>query len=284
MEIAIICLGYLKNAAGAALLAEYFADWADFYLHIDAKSDISPYVETAAKHANIRFAEQRFPIFWGGFNTIRACAAVIEQALRAKNYDRIAFITEDTIPLIGRSEFQNCMCEPTEWIQTYPTANEEWVARYKGFYFFDSLPTNPRHVDPLDRLWTPEALASLKRLEALQQRGKAKIDRMFGGGTWWCLTRQQIDKFLLHYRTNDHVRESFEFAAIPEEQYIHTVLGPLPENRIFVHTDWSRDPRPYAFQSVEEINAVDARGAPMLRKVALGVPEIEAFVRALARH
>ncbi len=283
MEIAIICLGYLKNAAGVSLLAEYFADWADFYLHIDAKSDISPYSEAAAAHTNIRFAQRRFPIFWGGFNTINACVATIEQALRTKNYDRIAFITEDTIPLIGRSEFLKCMSDRTEWIQIYPTTNEEWIARYQGFYFFDSLPTNPRHVDPLQRSWTPEALASLKRLETLQQTGKATIDRMYGGGTWWSLTRAQIDKFLLHHRTNNHVRESFEFAAIPEEQYIHTILGPLAGNRIFVHTDWSRDPRPYVFKSIEEITCVDAHGAPMLRKVALGIPGIEAFVRSLAR-
>ncbi|MBP2151726.1 beta-1,6-N-acetylglucosaminyltransferase [Xanthobacter autotrophicus DSM 597] len=283
MEIAIICLGYLKSATGAALLADYFADWADFYIHIDAKSDISPYSHAAATHANIRLAERRFPIFWGGFNTIRACVTTIEQALRAKNYDRIAFITEDTIPLVGRSEFLRCMSEPTEWIQTYRSTNEEWIARYRGFYFFDSLATNPRHVPPLDRRWTTHELASLKRLEALQQRGKANIELMFGGGTWWCLSRAQIDKFLLHYHANDHVRESFEFSAIPEEQYIHTVLGSLAESRTFVHTDWSRDPRPYVFQSIDEISSLDARGAPMLRKVALDVPEIETFVRSLAR-
>ena len=284
MEIAIICLGYLRNSAGAAILSEYFEDWADLYLHIDAKSDISPYNAAAAIRPNIYLAERRFPIFWGGFNTIRACVTTIEQALRTKNYDRIAFITEDTIPIISRSEFLKCMSTHTEWIQIYPTSKQEWIARYEGFYFFDSLPTNPRHVDPLARSWTAEALDSLKRLEALQQRGKAKLDRMFDGGSWWCLTRTQIDKFLKHYRTNVHVRESFEFSAIPEEQYVHTVLGPLPENRIFVHTDWSRDPRPYVFQSVDEINAMDAHGAPMLRKVALGVPEIEAFVRSLAHR
>lgn len=283
MNIAVICLGYMKNAAGAALLAKYFEDLADLYLHIDAKSDIAPYARVKDSHANITLAETRFPIFWGGFNTVRACVTTIEQALRTKDYGRIAFITEDTIPLISRSEFYRRMTSSTEWIQIYPTTNPDWIARYEHFFFFDSYATNPRTTQRLDRAWTPEMLATTKRLEALWEKGKVRIPRLFDGGSWWCLNRDKIDKFISQYHADLHLRESFEFSAIPEEQYIHTILGPILDTKSFVFTDWNRQPRPYVFSSMMEIRNIDTRDTPMLRKVAIGVSEIESFVRELAK-
>lgn len=282
MNMAMICLGYMPNPSGAALLAEYFDGIADFYLHVDAKSEIAPYAQAAARQANITLAETRYPIFWGGFNTVRACVAAIEQALRAKSYDRIGFITEDTIPLIAKSDFLTRMSGPTEWIQIYPTSDPTWLARYEQFFYFDSFATNPRTVERLARAWTPEMVSDIQRLDALQRRGKARPATLFDGGTWWCLTRPHIDTFLSSYHTDAHLRESFEFSAIPEEQYIHTVIGPLAQTRALVFTDWTREPRPYVFRSMDAIRSAKSGDTPMLRKVAVGVPEIEQFVRDLA--
>lgn len=282
MTMAVVCLGYMQSAAGAALLAHYFDGIADVYVHVDAKSDAAPYEAVAKLNGNITLSELRFPIFWGGFNTVKACVATIEQALRTANYDRIAFLTEDTIPLIPKTEFRERMSDDVEWIQIYPTSDPKWIARYENYFYLDSFATNPRTTERLDRAWTPEMIATIKRMEALQKTGKAQLNPMFDGGTWWCLTRAQVDKFIASYHSDAHLRESFEFSAIPEEQYIHTVIGPLPRTKALVFTDWTRTPRPYIFRSVAEIKAANTRDTPMLRKVAVGKPEIEDFVRDLA--
>lgn len=284
MSLAIICLCYMKSAAGASLLADYFADIGDLYIHTDAKADITPYAEAATRHPNITLADVRFPIFWGGFNTVKACIATIQQAIRTKDYARIAFITEDTIPLIAKSEFAARMKSDIEWIQIHPTGHPDWIARYERFFFLDSFATNPRTIVRLDRAWTPEMVDSVRRLGLLQQKGKAKINRMFDGGTWWSLTRPHIDKFLTTYHSDLHLRESFEFSAIPEEQYIHCVIGPLANAKALVFTDWTREPRPYVFRSMAAIKEAKTRDTPMLRKVAVGTSDIEDFVRDLARR
>ncbi|MEP9353632.1 beta-1,6-N-acetylglucosaminyltransferase [Xanthobacter sp. KR7-65] len=283
MKIAVACLAYMKNPAGAAVLAEYFRDAADLYLHVDAKSDISPYVDVQSLHPNVVLAAERHPIFWGGFNTVKACVSTIKQAVATKDYERILFITEDTIPLLGRSTFCERMSSSTEWIQIYPSDRIECLTRYTRYFFYDSFATTPRHCEINQREWTPDMVTAVGRLDSLMKRGKAPIHQMFTGGTWWGLTRASIDKFISRYEQDEHLRESFEFSAIPEEQYLHTVLGNLPDARPLVYTDFGRYPQPYVFQSVAEIAAAETHGAPMLRKVPVGVPEIEAYIRELAR-
>ncbi|ABS69034.1 hypothetical protein Xaut_3809 [Xanthobacter versatilis] len=280
-KIAIVCLAYMKTASGVALLADYFKDIAHIYVHVDSKSDATPYKEISALHPNLTLSKERFPIFWGGFNTVRACVKTIEQAQENEEYDRFLFITEDTIPIINRTRFLESMQSEIEWIQTGPTHNPDRLKRYNGFYFYDSYSTTPRPCRVTERDWSPEMSRSILQMEKLRRAGKTNIETLYAGGTWWGLSRPSIEKFISSYNTNIHLRHSFEFSAIPEEHYIHTVLGKIENPKPLVYTDWSRNPTPYIFKTEDELRSIDANGAPMLRKVTVGAPQIENFVRSL---
>ncbi|MEJ1933327.1 beta-1,6-N-acetylglucosaminyltransferase, partial [Nostoc sp. NIES-2111] len=283
MRTAVICLAYMRSAAGVELLANYLARTsADLYVHVDAKSDPAPYVNAAAQNPSIRLIAQRHAIFWGGFNTIRAMVAGLEAARATADYWRFVFLTEDTIPIVSPAEFDRRMSSDAEFIETKPTSNPAIWDRYNRYFFLDSFATTPRPCRTVEREITAEHSRALYRMDALRSVGKVPLSDLRHGGTWWALTKRATERFLTSYWTDARLRESFEFSAISEEQYPHTVLGDLGATAPALFADWSRTPTPFVFRTAAEIATIDSKGATFLRKVQVGEPSIQDFVLSLA--
>ena len=282
MRTAVICLAYLKDSQGVSVLAEYFADTpTDLFIHIDAKSDQSAYIEFAKDKKHVHVVPTRLPIYWGGFNTVRACINSIQYAKSTADYSRYAFLTEDTIPLVPQKEFINRMSSDVEFIETRNTTNQKNWDRYNKFFFFDSLATTPRYCLTNEREISPDILLAFTRLTQARAQGKAAVRTLYHGGTWWALTAQAIEKVLRSYREDGHLRQSFEFSAIPEEQYFHTILGEIPNSLPMIFTEWNRDPAPYVYKTASEIKATDTLNRTFLRKVRYTDESIRDYVRDL---
>ena len=105
--------------------------------------------------------------------------------------------------------------------------------------------------------------------------------------TWWGLSGRAIEEILLHYHHNAHMRESFEFACIPEEQYFHTILGNSRCRfvaRDFLKDDFSRNPAPWVFHTAEELRAARMMPFLFLRKVDMGSPIVSQHFASLQRE
>jgi hypothetical protein len=282
MRTAVVCLAYLKNVDGVKILADYFSDTeTDLYIHVDAKSDASAYQDFAKDRHNVFLTPNRFPIYWGGFNTVRSAIASLEYARRSAEYGRFLFLTEDTIPIVSKAEFAKRMSSDVEFFETKIASGQNMIDRYNGFFYFDSFATTPRPCPTVARAVTAEDLLALSRLNRLRDKGKVVLKDIHHGGTWWGLTAQAVNKIVSSYYAEEHLRESFEFSAIPEEQYFHTILR-LEKSEPLLFTDWSRNPTPFVFRTSEEIAEVDAKGRTFLRKVDIKSESIKDFVRSLA--
>ncbi len=283
-RVAVICVGYLGNPAGVVRLARYFAAaGARLYVHIDAKTEIAPYATAVADLRNVVLLERRQRIYWGGFSLVRAVIEAIGAARADAEYDRFCLLTEDTVPLLDAASFQSSMAQDCEFMHVYHDFGEELWQRYRGFYCFDAAATNPRSR-PGERVIAVELTEALGRLEALRRRGKYAIARMHHGSTWWALSRRAIDEILLQWTHNTHLRESFEFSMIPEEQYFQTILGNAARRfvfRPFMHADFNREPRPYVYRTAAEL--AELRTMPLLfaRKGALESAEVTEFIARL---
>jgi hypothetical protein len=282
MRVAVICVAYLNDAAGVELLSRYFSDFGDLYLHVDAKADASHYRER--KYASELVHMPRREIYWGGFNLVRVIIDGLTLARQRRAYDRFMVVTEDTIPTVARSQMIEALTSPTEFFDTRPVneASVEIAARYRDFYYLDSAATLPKITKLSDRQLTPKMILDINRAERAMSRGKKPVPTLRHGSGWWCLSSEAVDKVLDSYARDEWLRDSFEFSALPEEQYFHTLLGPLPDSHALVYTDWSRQPKPYRFMSLDEVKTARVGRALMLRKVPLSEPNIAQYVFELA--
>ena len=75
-------------------------------------------------------------------------------------------------------------------------------ARYDGWYYFDSIVTNPRHSPPQDRRVDDRMLSDIQRLSQLHTRGKHPLPELRHGSTWWALTDEAVARILEVHDTN----------------------------------------------------------------------------------
>ena len=284
-RIAVICLGYLGDPAGVVRLARYFAAaGARLYVHIDAAVDVAPYRQALAGIQNAILLRRQNRIYWGGFSLIRTVIDAIGVARADGPCDRICLMTEDSVPLIEASTFRELMSGADEFIKADHIQGGEIEQRYRGFYLFDCAATSPRS-EPVAREISPELITAVARLEELRARGKLPIGRLYHGSTYWALTARAVDEILLHWERSPHMRESFEFSMIPEEQYFHTILGNAARRftfRPFMYADFTQQPRPFVYHAMSELRALRSLPLPFARKAALGSAEATGFVQMLS--
>jgi core-2/I-Branching enzyme len=286
MRIAVLCVAYVGDPTGIALLAEYFAAInADVYVHVDKKCDITPYAGLPAKYGNVHLLEDRTEYFWGGFNGARAVISALSFASRRRDYDRYIYITEDTAPLVHGRALLRLLAEDIE-LFTANLISEDWVRRrYDGFFYYDGRPINPRLDNQEDKEITSEFLHGIGRLTALRERGKYPLKDLYHGPAYFALTAKAIMELLYVCHNNEHLTTSFEFSAIPEEQYFQTILGNSANNYVFrpcILMDMSGDPRPFIYHTASELQILSTRGVPFARKIAASVPQVADFVRRLS--
>jgi hypothetical protein len=293
-------MAYLGPAAGVALLVRYFARAdADIWLHVDAASDASDYQALAERTANLHLVAPRRRCWWGGFNGALAVLGAAAAALKKRHYDRLLYLTEDSVPLRPLDELQACFAEDIEYIEmtcTAPPAGETYEAgtqefldevqdRYERFYCYDCDAMNYRCWDYRDWVVTPAMEVQVARLAKLRARGKAKLPGLWHGPAYWALTTAAVKELLTTHRRDVELRESFEFSAIPEEQYYHTILGNSPQCRgymPFMLMDFTREPRPFVFCTAEELMDLQRHPHLFARKIDFHSESVMAFVEKLA--
>jgi hypothetical protein len=306
LQLAVICVAYLGSAAGVELLGRYFGGagagaGADIWLHVDAATDIAEYQALAERTANLHLAAPRLRCWWGGFNGARAVLATAAAALEKKRYDRFIYLTEDSVPLMRLRDLQDRLVEDIEYIDctcteppagsSYPSDLQDFLkevqARYDGYYCYDCDAMNFRHVDSNTWIVTQAMELQMARLAKLRARGKVRLPALWTGNAYWALSADALEEILSQHQKNEHLRESFEFSAIPEEQYYHTILGNSRRRREhapFMLMDFTREPRPFIFRAADELAALQEHPHLFARKVDIHSESVVRFVEQLARH
>lgn len=289
MRLAVICLGYLQSPAGIEMLARYFACLsADLYIHIDAKVSDAEYRAVPSRYPHAHLLAERLPIWWGGFNWVRATISAIRSARAAKTYDRYLLLSEDTVPLLAPTALAAHLEQDVEFLHSYPVPADRHDLkrrRYEGWYYFDCGTTCPRTFVPEDRTVDEGLPLAMQRLSLIRERGKYPVAELRCGSGWWALTDEAVARVLEVLDTCPWLHQSLEFSACPDEQYVQTILGlsNWPRKcRPFIHTDFSRDVKPYVYGTQAELAALQGGPCCMVRKVDIASPEIAAYMHGLA--
>lgn len=230
-----------------------------FVLHVDAKVNIEEYSKLLRKRENILICSNRYKIYWGGFNMIRATIEMSGIALSDNSIENFCLISDDTFALHEPSKVLNFIKNQPNRIECFSINNSNRYERYNKYYFFDSdmssarwLPTERRNVDDDD-------LNNFFRLMAEYQRGKYVIKDIRGGSQWWSMSRKVLTHCIEEIVRNEHLRFSFEFSAIPDEMLFQTLAHDYMHinNINYMSTpmiaDFTKDPKPYVYTDVKSM-------------------------------
>lgn len=272
-RVALLVLAHCAPLGLETLSKVFDDDRFCIYVHLDLKVDRSSYEFGRRWNSRTRFVDERYEIFWGGFNMVRATEALIRLALADETIGTCVLLSDDSLPLSPPSEiFQELIKEPNRIDVGMYRRNPTFLKRYTCYFYLDSHATSARPLDVGSRQVDGIALEAWSRLILLRQRGKYPIDEVWGGSQWWSMSRAMLQTILEELSCNVWLRESLEFSAVPDEIAFQTLYAQFKNLKArsfssLMLTDMGRQPCPYIFSQARELPA-SPPGKLFVRKIA----------------
>lgn len=203
---------------------------ADFFIHIDKKSDITPFT-SLVKGRRIHFLTNRVDVVWGTMVEVEYQMNLIRAAVDFpdRNFDHIFFLSGLDYPLAGPDHI-------TRWLQDHE-GHEHLCS-----YCMDTPLLSPAQRDnytvarPWCR-WRKVAIALRRVGKALGLRKKLHFTvdgqtwRLYKGGAWWCISQELAAHILQQYNHQPAIRHYFADSFGPAETLIPTIVMNHPQWR-----------------------------------------------------
>ncbi|MEY3500622.1 MAG: hypothetical protein RL308_2291 [Bacteroidota bacterium] len=291
MSQAILITAY-KNFDHLIEIVQCFDDNFEFYIHIDKKSNISDvHLSNLTKFQNVKLIEQKYKVNWGGFNHLRSILYLSEQAL--KNRENIYFhlITGHDFPIKNVSFFLDFFKKSNLEFMDYFNipkiggANNGNMDRIEYYNFYDFLDfKNDKQRSILN------LIIKLQKRFGIKRAISSKMPKLYGGSTYWSLSRECLTYVLKFTQENKFVLNRFKYTLCAEEMYFQTIImnsdyANKVANDNLRHIDWvARNGNNPAvldetdYEKLLETNAVFARKFDFPQSIGL-LNKIKLFSR-----
>jgi len=234
---------------------QYLLDLLDdrFFIvvHVDQKSGIDNASWRMPSHAV--FCQQRFPVFWGGFNLVLAIRECIRTAFEVnRDFARFAVIAGDSLPVVPLESLEAALLDlDREYMGLFEIANDpslrnqplslsvekygnEQPWRFQNYCFYDDELLSPRsrleaaRKFGLDPGTTDYLRGSTERIvnsivHHLPPRS-GLFPKLFFGECWWALSCDSI-RLIADDMFSEVYTEYFRFFRNPDEHFFHCLLG-----------------------------------------------------------
>jgi len=218
MKIAALIRAYHQPDRLALLLDRLSGDlWVPF-VHIDRKSDIRTFDGCRDKAV---FLDDRVQINWGGLSQVEGTMRLFRAALRD--------------PTITHFYHMSGQCYPVKTDDQIRARIESLPAGSANFMELTAMPVSHKRLERYTRRWlhdvqNPIAWRIYSRLfPRLPDKplGKLRGIRLYGGGSWWMLERQAVEKIVNFLEENRWYWRLFRHTDCPDEMLLHSLMGPL---------------------------------------------------------
>jgi hypothetical protein len=254
LRLAYIISAYKRLEQVTRLVRRLHTDQSSFFVHVDRKTNNAEYealVASLRDLPSVRLLE-RHTCHWGGFGHVRATLKGVEELQRqAIAFDYAILLTGQDYPI-----------KPNDQIERFLEA-----AHPKSFMAFYALPRASWDAGGgLDRVQYWHLRLYGRHIRLPWRRSFPLGLRPYGGGAYWCLSRDCIEYVAHVVAARPDIVSFFHHVDIPDEIFFQTILmnselGKTVVNDNLRYIDWTRGRRP----AILETGDFDAlRASPKL--------------------
>lgn len=230
LKIAYICLCHKDPnfIARTAKTLQYEAD--GFFIHVDNKQDITPFIEACDGINNVYFVKERIDNYWGGYNSIIATMKTIQLALSTDNYDRFILLQGQDYPLYSPKEIHDFFelhvdAEFCKAKNISISASKKDYMKCCGFWLMDMKPGFPlKYIRALLHGFNK---LGIKYRSPIFKKNKEAWS-IYHGWAQFALTRDCINYILNIYENNLAYNRYMKYSFPPDEIYIPTIIHNSP--------------------------------------------------------
>ena len=187
---------------------------ADFYIHVDLKTDINPFLFLQGEH--VKFIVNRVSVHWGAYSIVQATVNSLMEILKSVgNYDYINLLSGQDYPLKSTESihnffknnpnkaFMHTLLVENEWQEAIPRLTKYHLSNYtfSGKYTLEK--------------WINFLLPSRKMPNNLIAVGRSQ---------WFSISSQHAEYVVSYLHENKHVKRFFELTWGSDEFVFQTIL------------------------------------------------------------
>jgi hypothetical protein len=278
MKVACLILAY----NGAQVLARSLPILAeagfDVFIHLDRKASREPYVQVLGDAGRrCVFIDDPYEIHWGGYAMMQAELKLLAKARAAGPYDKYLLISDDSFPVVPPDQLRDRLSGDADLITAVRQDRASYIYdRYYDFYCFDHVTTSIRG-GPRTGIVDVALENKIAEIAVLRRIGKKSID-VYWGSQFWALGKDSVDLVLRLAADDRHLAKSFEYAALPDELMVQSIIGNYTTHEALttgpVYADFSQEGGPRVMATLAEVPLDLQPSHLFLRKIAPGATEL----------
>lgn len=220
MNIAYLISAHTDPAQLCRLVHALHED-AEFFIHIDAKSDLGQFTSRLSL-PRVHFIAERVDVRWGTMREVQYQMNLIRAAVtHPRHFDRIFFLSGMDYPLWSNARI-------TQWLQ-----ERDGREILQGYCMDTSLLSPAQRENytvarPACR-WVRMGILMRKLLRLTGYRKplhfpvNRQVWRLYKGSAWWCISEPLAALVLDHYDNNRDLLHYFRNSFCPAETLIQTI-------------------------------------------------------------
>ena len=236
MKIAHVILIHQNPAQLRRLIQRLAHPDADFYIHVDLKTDINPFLFLQGEH--VKFIVKRISVYWGAYSMVQATVNSLTEILKSiDNYDYINLLSGQDYPIKStetihnffknnpNKAFMHTLSVENEWQEAIPRLTKYHLSNYtfSGKYTLEK--------------WMNFLLPMRKMPNNLIAVGRSQ---------WFSISSQHAEYVVTYLQENKHVKRFFELTWGSDEFVFQTILFNSNHQKDMVndnlrHIDWSEN-------------------------------------------
>lgn len=226
MKQAILITAY-TNIEHLISITESFSDRFKLYVHLDKKSKITKEdILILSKKKDVILVSQKYTINWGGINHLKAILLLLSKALEDTSLEYFHLITGHDYPI----QTETAICsflednKGSDFFEFVKLPYEKWEnGGYDRILYYNLYDTvNGRNG--WGKFFVKKLIALQKALNLKRSIPKNFPSELYGGSTYWSLSRQCVEYIFKYMKENPSFLKRFKHTFCSEEIFFQTII------------------------------------------------------------
>lgn len=236
MNIAYLILAHHQPSHLARLIKALNCDGAYFFVHVDLKTDISPFKVLVPASKNIIFLENatRVKVHWCGYSIVIATLNLLRAAMTlGVHFTRYCLLSGSDFPIKKNSQIMEVLSTKTEFLRVDRKLdykkNDPHSETVKYLHLYDSSFLNPRTTPSKLLFKTTEMV-----LRKIPRQRFQKIP-LYQGSLWWALTDRCVAHIFKFLEENSDYIAFHKYTRVPDETFFHSIIKSSSFAQCIIH-------------------------------------------------
>ncbi|MFD4291829.1 beta-1,6-N-acetylglucosaminyltransferase [Rhodococcus sp. NPDC058505] len=213
-RFAVLVLAHHQPRVLAALLASLRHPAIDVYVHVDADSDLDPFLAAAPQRAGLTYLRGRRPVRWGGRSVVLATLDLLAAAADSKShYRRFTLLSGQDLLIAPLDTVLRVWSGRTEYLRIDRRVREPGTVRARQI---------ARRHFPDDRVRWRQLLDG-----RIPRRVDDTVD-LLQGSQWWSLTDAAVEHVHGFLAANPAWLRFHRHTRCPDEVVFHSIVAASP--------------------------------------------------------